>query len=174
MGRTVKSAYAAAEYGAKLVARRVASRPPDQVAVCYERATMTYASETERIAMTTKRSTPTEVHRTTVEASVAAIAAFLQDVLGQKLVAYMAGVSDPKTVGRWAKGDREPRGAAEHRLREAYTIFQLLQTKESPHTVRAWFVGLNPQLDDESPAKAMSEGRTRDALVAAKSFLAGG
>jgi hypothetical protein len=135
---------------------------------------MTYASEPEGTAMTKLRSTPTEVHRTTIEATTASIAGFLQEVLGQRLVAHMAGVSDSKTVGRWAKGERQPRGEAEHRLREAYTIFQLLQTMESPHTVRAWFVGLNPQLDDESPAQAISEGRTRDALVAAKSFLAGG
>jgi hypothetical protein len=97
--------------------------------------------------------------------------AFLQDELGQKLVAHMAGVSDPKTVCRWAKGERMPRADSEHRLRESYRIFQLLLTKESPHTVRAWFVGLNPQLDDESPARAIGEGRTRDALVAAKAFL---
>ena len=47
-------------------------------------------------------------------------------------------------------------------------------TKEGPYTVRAWFVGLNPQLGDESPAAAVREGRTRDVLVAAKAFLAGG
>lgn len=120
------------------------------------------------------RDASTEAHRTTVETSISEVAGFLQDVLGQKLVAHMAGVSDPKTVGRWARDDRAPRGEAESRLREAYRIFQLLLTQESPHTVRAWFVGLNPQLDDESPAEAISEGRTRDVLVAAKAFLAGG
>lgn len=125
--------------------------------------------------MTTKlRQASTEAHRTTVETSTADVAAFLKDVFGQKFVAYIAGVSDPKTVGRWAKGERAPRGEAEHRLREVFRIFQLLQTQESPHTVRAWFVGLNPQLDDESPAEAISDGRVRDVLVAAKAFLAGG
>jgi hypothetical protein len=62
----------------------------------------------------------------------------------------------------------------EAKLRGAFQVFQLLLTEESPHTVRAWFVGLNPQLDDESPATAISEGRIRDVLVAAKAFLAGG
>ncbi len=120
------------------------------------------------------RDASAEAHRTTVETSINEVTIFLQDVLGQKLVAHMAGVADPKTVGRWARGERTPRNDAEHRLREAYRIFQLLLTQESPHTVRAWFVGLNPQLDDESPASAIGEGRTRDALVAAKAFLAGG
>jgi hypothetical protein len=120
------------------------------------------------------RDASVEAHRTTVESSMADVAAFLQDALGQKLVAYMAGVSDPKAVGRWASGDRNPRAETERRLRDAQYIFHLLVTKESPYTVRAWFVGLNPQLDDESPASAIREGRTRDALVAAKAFLAGG
>jgi hypothetical protein len=117
----------------------------------------------------------TEAHRTTVESSVADIAAFLQEALGQKLVAYMVGVEDPKTVGRWAAEKRLPQDpAAERRLRAAYQTFQLLATQESPHTVRAWFVGLNPQLDDESPATAIRENRVRDVMVAARAFLAGG
>ena len=49
-----------------------------------------------------------------------------------------------------------------------------LLAEESPHTVRAWFLGLNPQLDDESPAQSIREGDFRDVLVAAKAFLAGG
>jgi hypothetical protein len=123
-----------------------------------------------------QRSSATDTHRKTVESSIADTAAFLQEALGQKLVAFMVGVEDPKTVGRWASGKRgSPRDlGVERRLRDAHQIFRLLLTKESPHTVRAWFVGLNPQLDDESPATAIREGRTRDVLVAAKAFLAGG
>jgi hypothetical protein len=117
----------------------------------------------------------TATHRKTVEASIADTAAFLQEALGQKLVAFMVGVEDPKTVGRWASEKRLPRDLeVERRLRDAHQIFRLLLTKESPHTVRAWFVGLNPQLNDESPATAVREGRTRDVLIAAKAFLAGG
>jgi hypothetical protein len=59
-------------------------------------------------------------------------------------------------------------------LRCAYQTFQLLLAEESPHTVRAWFLGLNPQLDDQSPAQSIREGDFRDVLVAAKAFLAGG
>ena len=115
-----------------------------------------------------------DAHRTAVESSPSDMAAFLQDALGQKLVAYMTGTSDPRTVGRWAKGESTPRGENARRLGHAFHIFRLLVTQESPHTVRAWFVGLNPQLDDESPATAIREGRARDVLVAAKAFLAGG
>lgn len=121
------------------------------------------------------RDASTEAHRKTVESSIADIAAFLQDAMGQRLIAYMVSVEDPKTVGRWGSEKRLPQDpATEQKLRAAYQVFRLLATEESPHTVRAWFVGLNPQLDDESPATAIREGRIRDALVAAKAFLAGG
>jgi hypothetical protein len=113
-------------------------------------------------------------HRTTIESSTEDIAAYLQEVLGQKLTAYVAGVSDPKAVARWAAGERKPRSDSEERLRAAFHVFQLLNTEESAYTARAWFGGLNPQLDDISPAAALREGRLRDVLVAAKAYLAGG
>jgi hypothetical protein len=62
----------------------------------------------------------------------------------------------------------------ERRLREAYQVFQLVQSVESPHTVRAWFIGLNPQLDDESPAEALAEDRFREVMAAARAFVTGG
>lgn len=125
--------------------------------------------------MSKLRDVEVEAHRTTVESTVADIAAFLQEALGQKLVAFMVGVDDPKTIGRWAKAKSTPQDSeSERKLRDAYQVFRLLVTEESPHTVRAWFVGLNPQLDDESPATAIREGRTRDVLLAARAFLAGG
>lgn len=115
-----------------------------------------------------------EAHRATVQSEVSDIAKYLIEVLGSKLTAYMVGASDGRTVNRWAAGDRSPRAESEERLREIFYIFRLLQTAEDVHTVRAWFVGLNPQLNDRSPATALHEGDTRDVVVAAKSFIAGG
>jgi hypothetical protein len=115
-----------------------------------------------------------QVHRRTVKASVPEITKFLEEVLTRQLIAYMTEVKDGKTVGRWASGDRNPDRETESRLRAIYQIFQILQAEESSHTVRAWFIGLNPQLDDESPATAIREGRAKDVLVAAKSWVAGG
>jgi hypothetical protein len=120
------------------------------------------------------REASAEAHRETVQASISDVAAFLDEVLGAKLTAYMVDVSEPRTITRCAKEERAPRAASEERLRNIAYIFRLLNTEESPHTVRAWFVGINPQLDDESPAEAIREGRIRDVLVAAKAFLAGG
>jgi hypothetical protein len=124
---------------------------------------------------TTRTRTPTvDAHQKAVAFEVAAVARYLQDALGQKLVAYMAGVADPKRVGRWAQGVQAPRDEAERRLRAAFQIFHLLLSEESAHVTRAWFIGMNPQLNDDSPADAIREGRLKEALAAAKAFIAGG
>lgn len=115
-----------------------------------------------------------EAHRQVTESGIEQITQYLEEVLGRKLVATLAGVKDPKAVTRWASGERAPRTGAEERLRVAYQIFRLLLTAESPHTVRAWFIGLNPQLADESPILAIQEGRFQEAMVAARAYIAGG
>lgn len=124
--------------------------------------------------MTPTTSASTRAHRSTVQSSVPDMAAFLQETLGQKLTAYIADVNDPRTVSRWSKGERQPRSESEARIVAAFQTFQLLLTEEAPQTVRAWFLGLNPQLGDESPAAALREGKFRDTLTAAKAFLSGG
>lgn len=115
-----------------------------------------------------------EAHRATVQSEISDLTGFLIEVLGTKLTAYMAGVSDARTATRWASGERSPRPETESRLREIFYIFRLIQTSEDVNTVRAWFVGLNPQLDDRSPASVLHDGEVRDVVVAAKSFIAGG
>lgn len=113
-------------------------------------------------------------HKEAVSLDIAEIAGFLQESLGQRVTALLAGVADPKGVGRWARGEHRPQPAIERRLREAYQVFQLVQSVESPHTVRAWFIGLNPQLGDESPAEAIAEDRFREVMAAARAFVTGG
>jgi len=115
-----------------------------------------------------------EAHRQTTETSIEQITIFLEEVLGRKLVAALAGVADPKAVGRWASGERSPRPAAEERLRVAYQVFRLLLAEESKHTIRAWFIGLNPQLNDESPVMVIRAGRFQEVMVAAKAYVSGG
>ncbi|HEY5244809.1 MAG TPA: hypothetical protein VIJ60_04010 [Acidimicrobiales bacterium] len=122
----------------------------------------------------TIRTASDEAHQRAVTFEIKDVAGYLQEALGQKLVAYMAGVNDPKRVGRWALGAQSPRSEAERRLRAAFQVFHLLLSEESPHVIRAWFIGMNPQLDDESPAEVIREGRVKDALTAAKTFVSGG
>lgn len=120
------------------------------------------------------RTAISEAHQHSVSFATKDVARYLQEAFGQKLVAYMAGVNDPKRVGLWAQGAQNPRDDPERRLRAAFQIFHLLLAEEDAHVVRAWFIGMNPQLDDDSPAEAIRQGRLKDTLAAAKAFIAGG
>ncbi|MGI8415017.1 MAG: hypothetical protein ACR2P2_02180 [Nakamurella sp.] len=104
---------------------------------------------------------------------ITSIVEFLSENFGVNLTALLADV-DPQTVRRWLRKDTSPREAAERRLRGAYQAFQLLLPHEAPPTIRAWFMGMNPQLDDQSPAEAIAEDRLRDVMAAARAFAAGG
>lgn len=113
------------------------------------------------------------IHARSTRLGVPALVGSLQDILGQRLVAVIAGVSDAKAIGKWARGQRSPHPDAEQRLRNAYQIAQLLLERESPDTVRAWFIGMNPDLDDHAPALVLGEDPIH-VLQAARSFLAHG
>lgn len=116
-----------------------------------------------------------QAHRQAVVTPMDDVASFLQDLLGRRLVAYVAGVKDGKTVSRWANGEvSSVRQESEERVRTAYEVAQLLVRFDSPRIVKAWFIGLNPQLDDVSPAETIREGRLKEAKAAARAFVAGG
>jgi hypothetical protein len=113
----------------------------------------------------------TQAHTQAIRAPVPEVAAYLQEVLGQKLTALTLAIGDPKAVGRWARGERSPHPDVEQRLRATYQITTLLmQAGESPEIVRAWFMGMNPHLNDEAPALMMPQAPTL-VLQAARAFL---
>jgi len=112
-------------------------------------------------------------HAQAVQDSVPEIAAFLREHLGAPLVALMADV-DVRNVSRWADGNAAPRDTAERRLRAAYQVYRLLEAYEAAPTIRAWFMGMNPQLDDLSPAEVIAADQYREALSAARAFASGG
>ncbi|MFT4220189.1 MAG: hypothetical protein QM611_06695 [Microbacterium sp.] len=62
----------------------------------------------------------------------------------------------------------------ERKLRNTFQVYGLLSSVEGDHTVRAWFMGMNPQLDDDSPAEALAAERFREVASAARAFAAGG
>ncbi|MDP8931880.1 MAG: XRE family transcriptional regulator [Actinomycetota bacterium] len=114
----------------------------------------------------------TRAHDDSIRAETDKITAFLQEIFGAKLVAHMAGVSDDKRVNKWIKGEGMS-AQAEARLRAAHQIAWFLLAHDSPETVRAWFIGMNPQLDYEAPADAIRDDRHRHAMVAAEAFVEG-
>lgn len=115
-------------------------------------------------------------HREATTATISTVAGLLQELLTRRLTAYIAGVKDAKTVSRWANGEiLEIRSTeVEQRLRGTYEIARLLLQEESAQTTRAWFIGMNPQLDDVSPAEAIRQGNLKEVLAASRAFLASG
>ena len=118
------------------------------------------------------RTSTDQHHRQAIAASLPTLASLLQEVLTRRLTAYIAGVKDAKTVARWANGEiAEIRDqAVEQRLRTTYEITHMLLGGDSAQTVRAWFIGLNPQLGDIPPAEAIRDGQLKEALAAARLF----
>jgi hypothetical protein len=123
---------------------------------------------------TVTRSSTIEVHRRAVRLNLSDVVAYLKEHLGLAALSILTDDSDAKTIRGWAEGVQPRNGVHERRLRSAYQIFQEIQQVEAPPTVRAWFLGMNPQLDDQAPIEALANGQEREVLSAARSFIAGG
>lgn len=103
----------------------------------------------------------------------------LRDLLGAKLVAYLGGVRETRAVRQWAEGTRSIQdNTDERRLRLAYQIAVLIAERDAPDVIQAWFQGLNPALEDRSPARLLREGDLDEVgpavLGAARAFAATG
>jgi hypothetical protein len=110
-------------------------------------------------------------HHSSVTETIESVVKFLVDLLGTKLTAHMVSV-DASSISRWKSGKVTPPIEAERKLRGAYQVARLLLASDADHTVRAWFIGMNPQLDDESPADVIAEGNSKAVMAAARSFIA--
>lgn len=71
-------------------------------------------------------------------------------LLGATTVAVIGGVTETRAVQQWTMGREPQRG---HVLRFALQIARMIADVDGDHeTVRAWFAGSNPRLDDAIPA----------------------
>src|SRR5688572_20124317 len=88
-------------------------------------------------------------HRVGTRQPLAVVALAMQSLFGRDLTALMAGVQNSRTVAQWAREETEAHPANEDRLRNAYLVATLLREGgESERTIRSWFTGMNPDLDD--------------------------
>jgi hypothetical protein len=117
-------------------------------------------------------------HTQAVRATFPEVVDALRELLGPRLVAYLGSVRETRAVHQWADGSREPSDAVQQRLRVALQVAAMLTEAESPRIAQAWMQGLNPQLEDRSPARLLREGDVQEvgpAVVgAARAFLVGG
>ncbi len=117
-------------------------------------------------------------HERAVRASFPEVVSTLREILGAKLCAYLGSVKETRAVHEWADGSREPSAGTQQRLRLALQVALAIADTDGPDVTRAWFQGLNPQLEDRSPARLLREGDLEEigpAVIAAeRAFLVGG
>ena len=113
-------------------------------------------------------------HGNSVRLETPAVAKYLQELLGTRVLAVITGSRDPKALASWIEGTRQPRPKVEQRLRAALQTVEILMDVETGHVVRAWFIGINPQLEDETPADALAADRLKDVVSAARAFVRAG
>lgn len=115
----------------------------------------------------------TAIHKQTTQLKIPDVARYLLDHLGPTMSAALAKKS-LQTVRRYANAQTAVPEDVEKRLRDAHMIFTYIEQVDSPQTVRAWFMGMNPQLNDQSPIEVLINGYPNDVLAAAKAFVTGG
>jgi len=118
-----------------------------------------------------------EAHRQAISSSFPEVVRSLVSIVGRKQTAYIASIKDARAVDRWME-NAAPQKDVEQRIRLAYHIASMLRSSVSDGVVQAWFVGLNPELDDDVPIKLLREGSLevdgKRVLNAARAFLVGG
>ncbi|WP_197982463.1 hypothetical protein [Frigoribacterium sp. CFBP 13707] len=113
-----------------------------------------------------------------MRSSTAELVTALRELLGAKLVAYVGSVGETRAVRQWAEGQRHPSAAVERRLRLTFQVAGLLAERDDARVIQSWFQGMNPQLEDDSPARMLRDDDLDIAgprvLAAARSFAAVG
>jgi hypothetical protein len=99
------------------------------------------------------------------------VASELQELLGQKLVAFALGDRHPKTIGRYARGDREPDDEGYRRLVDLFVVVEILKTGMRAAAVKSWMLGANPRLRGKAPIEALHDGKIETVRAAAQSFV---
>lgn len=119
-----------------------------------------------------------QAHTTAMRLEFPVMVKELRELLGPRLVAYIAGVRETRTVREWAEGAAVKRADIEPRLRAAFHIAAFIAEHDAPSVVQSWFQGLNPQLEDQSPAQLLRDEDLREVgpqvLAAARAFVVGG
>lgn len=93
--------------------------------------------------------------------------------LGKHAVAAIFD-KDARTIERWLKPGIRMKIDDERRLRDTFQVFSLIEEADDAYVARAWFIGMNPQLDDDSPVEQLAVGNARAVLAAARAYVNAG
>jgi hypothetical protein len=111
-------------------------------------------------------------HSGTIRMSIHEVVRQLNAGLGPTLVAALTGSKDRKLPIRWAHSDGpEPGPDFRRRLLLAHRVWTLIAPEETEPVARAWFIGANPFLDEDTPLTAIREDRARPVVAAASAFV---
>lgn len=123
--------------------------------------------------MATQIQSTNTIHRQTTQLNASDVVSYLLQHLGPAMTTALAGKS-AQTVRRYANNETRIPEDVERQLRNAHMIFTYIEQVDSAQTVRAWFMGMNPQLNDQAPIEVLIGGNSNDVLAAAKAFVTGG
>lgn len=86
----------------------------------------------------------------------------LRDILGARLVAYLAAEEDAEVLNAWIAGTASPSDGVTARLRAAFAAAAMLREVEGRATVQSWFQGRDRQLSGAAPAQLLRDGALED------------
>ena len=112
-----------------------------------------------------------DAHRAATGLEPARLAGELQELLGQKLVAFAVGDRHPRTIGRYARGERLPESRALGRLVDIYTVVRILGEGMREQSIKSWMMGSNPRLKGKAPIEAIHDGRAYEVMGTAGAFV---
>jgi hypothetical protein len=99
-----------------------------------------------------------QLERDAATLAPSAIAVYLQEQLGQRMAAHLAGLADTRQIGRYAREDGpSPSPLTQRRLREGYKTVRMIVDAFDADTAKAWLFGTNTRLDDEAPIEVLGE-----------------
>jgi uncharacterized protein (DUF2384 family) len=95
------------------------------------------------------------------------LAGYLQEALGQRMAAHLAGLEHAKQIGRYARGAATPRNdLTVRRIREGYKVVRMLVDAYDATTAKAWLFGTNTRLDDRAPVDVLGLGTASEDFAA--------
>jgi hypothetical protein len=132
----------------------------------------------EETTMPLALSTAEKLEDDATKLPIATIAGLLQDALGQRMTAHLAGLNDAKQIGRYRKpGGPTPTTQVELRLREGYKVVCMIRDCYDAETAKAWLFGTNTRLDDHAPIELLRTAEKPEqftAVIRAARQLVGG
>jgi hypothetical protein len=106
------------------------------------------------------------LERAAYQSSLAEIATYLQSQLGQRMAAHLAGLSDTRQIGRYARDQHKPSPPVERRLREGFKTVHMIADTYDSDTAKAWLFGTNTRLDDRAPIEVLGQAVATEEFAA--------